>query len=171
VSRELRFKVVPEPRPLSFVRDAAAVLPLVPNSEDDCCARLMADAGLPSRDVAREWITFLRALGLVAESDGRYYRTRADPDDAALARAFRERVHPVEDLLATLEEAAAAGETPLTPEESYERVRERVPQWERSRRTDWEDVWLGRTERALAWAETFGFVESDGEGYRPVEGA
>ncbi|MFC7154560.1 hypothetical protein ACFQPA_03705 [Halomarina halobia] len=151
----MKFKVVPEPRPPSFARDAARALPLVPGTEDDCCARLMADAGLPSRDVAKEWITFLRALGLAAESDGGYYRTRADPTDADLARAFRERVHTADDVLATLE----AAEEPISPEAAYERVRGDVPQWERSRRTDWERVWRERVRRILEWAVAFDLAE------------
>ncbi|MFD1514928.1 hypothetical protein [Halomarina rubra] len=164
----MKFKVVPEPRSLTFVREATLALPLVPGSEDDCCARLMADADVASRDAAKEWLTFLRALGLLAESDGKYYQTRTDPDDAELARAFRERVHPVDDLLAVLDAAEESGATPLSPEAAYERVRQRVPQWERSRRTDWEDVWLTRVERALAWAETFGFAERVDDGYSPA---
>nr|WP_158205494.1 hypothetical protein [Halomarina oriensis] len=144
-------------------------VPLVPGSEDDCCARLVADTPIASRDAAREWLTFLRALGPVAESDGKYYQTRADLDDTDLARAFRERVHPVADLLAVLDTAAADGETPLTPEDAYERVRERVPHWERSRRTDWEDVWLERTGRALAWSVEFGFAQRVDGGYRPTD--
>jgi len=165
----VKFKVVPDPRSLRAVREVMLAVPLVPGSEDDCCARLVADTDVASRDAAKEWLTFLRALGLVAESDGKYYQTRADLDDADLARAFRERVHPVEDLLAVLDEAAAAGGTPLTPEDAYERVRERVPQWERSRRSDWEDVWCDRTERTLAWAVAFGFAERVDGGYRPAE--
>ena len=165
----MRFKVVPEPRPQSFLREATLALPLVPGTEDDCCARLMADADVDSRDAAREWITFLRALGLVAESDGKYYQTRANPSDAELARAFRERVHPVVDLLAVLDAAEAAGETPLSTREAYERVRERVPRWERSRRTDWEDVWLERVDRALDWAVTFGLAVRAEGGYRPAD--
>ena len=165
----MRFKVVPQPRPVSFLREATLALPLVPGSEDDCCARLMADADIHSRDAAREWITFLRALGLVAESDGKYYQTRENPDDAELARAFRERVHPVADLLAALDTAESAGETPLSTREAYERVRERVPRWERSRRTDWEDVWRERVDRALDWAVTFDLAEREGGGYRPAD--
>ncbi|MFC5972719.1 hypothetical protein ACFPYI_15385 [Halomarina salina] len=167
----MRFKVVPEPRSVSFLREATLALPLVPGSEDDCCARLMADADVASRDAAKEWLTFLRALGLVAESGGKYYQTRSDPSDADLARAFRERVHPVEDLLAVLDAAHEEEETPLSSGEAYERVRERVPQWERSHRTDWEDVWRTRIDRALDWAVTFGLAAEVDEGYRPADDA
>ncbi|MFC6835541.1 hypothetical protein [Halomarina ordinaria] len=144
----MKFKVVPEPRPLSFVREAARTLPLVPGTEDDCCARLMADAGLPSRDAAREWLTFLRALGLLAESDGKFYQTRADLTDEDLARAFRERIHGASTVL----DALATSKEPLTPAAAYGRVRETIPRWERSRRTDWERVWRERVERILEWA-------------------
>ena len=158
----MKYKVVPEPRPLSFLREARLAMPLVPGTEDDCCARLMADAGLASRDVAREWITFMQALGLVTESDGQYYRTRADPDDEALSRAFREHVHPVGTVLAVLDGA----DRPLDGGAVFERVVDSVPRWERSRRTDWADVWRERVERILAWAVTFDLATREADGYR-----
>ncbi|WP_254535353.1 hypothetical protein [Halomarina litorea] len=165
----MRFKVVPEPRPLSFLGRARLAMPLVPGSEDDCCARLVADTDLASRDAAREWITFMQALGLVAETDGQYYQTGEAPEDVDLARAFRERVHPVEAVLTVLDGA----DDPLDAEAVFDRVVEEVPQWERSRRTDWTDVWRERVERVLEWAVTFGLAERVGGDeeahYRPVE--
>jgi len=64
----MKFKFVPEaPADLGFVADAQRAVPLVPGREDDCCARLTRRLDLPSRDVARTWLTFLRALRLVEE--------------------------------------------------------------------------------------------------------
>lgn len=154
----MKFKVVPEPRPRSFIERAQQTLPLVPSSEDDCCGLLMADTDIDSRDVAREWITFLRALGLVAESDGKYYQ-RQDPADD-LAAAFRERVYAAETVVRIVEDS----DEPLTASEVFERVRTEVPEWERNRRQNWEVVWYERVQRLLAWAVTFELVErADGE--------
>ncbi len=156
----MKFKVVPAPRPLSFLGRARLAMPLVPGSEDDCCARLVADTDLASRDAAREWITFMQALGLVAETDGQYYQTGEAPEDVDLAAAFRERIHPVETVLDVLADA----DGPLDADAVFERCVGTVPQWERSRRTDWADVWRERVERVLGWAVTFGLAERVGEG-------
>jgi hypothetical protein len=162
----VRFKIVPEPRPPEFVDRARLAMPLVPGDEDDCCARLMADTDLAARSDAREWITFLRALGLVAESDGAYYRTREDVDGATLAARFRERIHPAAEVL----DALADAETPLAADTAFERVLDEVPQWERARRSDWEAVWRERVERILEWAVAFDLAERADGGYRPTGG-
>lgn len=156
----MKFKVVPEPRPRSFVETARQTLPLVPSSEDDCCGLLVVDTDVDSRDAAREWITFLRALGQVAESDGKYHQ-RQDPS-ADLAAAFRERVYAAETVVRVVEDA----EQPLTAPDVFERVRAEIPQWERNRRQDWEAVWRERVERLLEWAVTFELIErADGTRY------
>ncbi|UPM42517.1 hypothetical protein [Halocatena salina] len=155
----MRFKVVPELRQQSFIETATRTLPLVPSSEDDCCGLLMADTGIDSRDVAREWITFLRALGQVAEADGKYYQRRDPVDD--VAGAFRERVYAAETVIQTVEDS---GE-PLETAEVFERVRTEIPQWERNRRQDWEEVWYERVRRLLEWAVEFGHTERTTDGY------
>lgn len=148
----MQFKVVPEPRSVAFLRRAARALPLVPHAEADCCARLVADTDLPSRDAAREYLTFLRALGLAAATDGDYYRVRPEPDDEALARAFRERVFAVAAVLEGLDDG------PMTAGEAFERVRGAVPRWERHRHDDWEDEWRERVRHLLAWAVELGLA-------------
>lgn len=154
----MKFKVVPAPRSRSFLRDAQQSLPLVPSSEDDCCALLMADTRINSRDTAREWITFLQALDLVAESDGRYYQ-RQNRSVNEITAAFREQVYAAEEILQTLD----AEET--TANEVFERVRETVPAWERSRHDDWETVWRERVRRILEWAVEFDLAERSADGY------
>jgi hypothetical protein len=166
----VKFKVVPEPRSLSFVRDAQQSLPLVPSSENDCCALLIADTGIDSRDTAREWITFLRALDLVGESNGRYYQRRNhnDPSTDDLATAFREQVFAADDVLRVLEERATDvgnADEPVSAVEVFERVREIVPTWERNYHQDWETVWRERVRRLLEWAVEFGLAERSGDGY------
>lgn len=159
----MQFKVVPDPPDsLDFLADARRAVPLVPGSEADCCARLMDRTGLAARDAAREWLTFLRALGLVEVGDRGFGRTRSDPDREALADAFRERVYAAEDVLAALR----AADEPLHAAAVFERVRDRVPQWERNRHADWEDVWTERVRRILDWAVLFGLAERTDEGYR-----
>ncbi|RRJ30283.1 hypothetical protein [Halocatena pleomorpha] len=155
----MRFKVVPEPRPQSFIETATRTLPLVPSSEDDCCGLLMADTDIDSRDVAREWITFLRALGQVKETDGKYYQRRTPVDDVAVA--FRERVYATETVLQTVEES----EEPLAATDVFERVRTEIPQWERNRRQDWEEVWHERVRRLLEWAVEFDLIARTADGY------
>lgn len=155
----MKFKIVPEPRSRSFIETARRTLPLVPSSEADCCGLLMADTDVNSRDAAREWITFLRALGQVAESDGKYHQ-RQDPGED-LAAAFRARVYAAETVVTVIEDS----EEPLTAPEVFERVREEIPQWERNRRQDWKNVWQERVERLLEWTVEFGLTERTADGY------
>lgn len=164
----MRFKVVPEVRSLPFVRDAQQSLPLVPSSEDDCCALLMADTGIDDRATAREWITFLRTLRLVGESDGRYYQRRSDPSTDDLASAFREQVYAADEVLTALEERTDEGDAgqALSAAEVFEHVRGIVPEWERDRHQDWETVWRERVNRLLEWAVQFGLAERSDSGYR-----
>lgn len=160
----MKFKVVPEPRSTKFVREAQRALPLVPGSENDCCARLIERTNLPARDEAREWITFLRALGLAEETSSGFRRLRRDPNRTELATAFRERVFGVETVL----EILVAADEPLGVEAIFERFRHRVPNWERHRRSDWEGEWRERVRRLLDWTVVFDLAERDDERYRAV---
>ena len=163
----MKFKVVPDPPDdLGRVRAVQRAVPLVPGTVEDCCARVVAETPVAARDDAREWLTFLRALGLVAETDRGYRRTRADPDPATLAPAFRERVFAAGDVL-----DAVAADGPLTADRAFAAVRDRVPEWERSRHTDWEREWRERVRRLLDWAVLFGLVERADGTYRAVEGS
>ena len=155
---EVRFKIVPPVRSVDFLRDAAETLPLVPGSVEDCCSRIRDGTAVTSRDEAREYLTFLQALGLVAETDRGFHRVRDAPDDEELAEAFRERVFGAREVLGAL------SDEPRTVEESFDTLRDAIPRWERDRYEDWEAEWHERTERLLGWAETFGLAtESDGQ--------
>lgn len=161
----MKFKVVPAPpESLEAVAEARRAVPLVPDGVDDCCARLLARTDIEARDDAREWLTFLRALGLVAEGERGFHRTRREFDRGELAAAFRERVYAADAVLDALEAADGS----LDPTAAFERVRDRVPAWERRRRADWEREWTERVERLLGWAVLLGLAERDGEGYRPT---
>lgn len=158
----MKFKVAPEPSGMDFLSDAQEALPLVPSSENDCCARLLDRTELTARDDAREWITFLRALGLAEETSSGYRRLRRDPDREELATAFREGVFGVEALLDALDDE------PLDEDELFDRFRSHVPNWERYRRPDWENHWRGRVRRLLGWAVVFDLAERVGDEHRAV---
>lgn len=177
-----RFKPVPPaPDDLAAVAAAREAVPLVPGTEADCCGRIQSALGLPARDDARTWLTFLRALGLVRETDAGFVRVRegdagdgdagpasdgdvgAASDGDALAAAFRERVFGAREVLAALDDA----DGPLSADEAFEHVRGMVPEWERRRDpAGWEDRWRERVRRLLAWAALLGLAERADGGYR-----
>jgi hypothetical protein len=160
----VRFKPVPAPPAERSVLGAAqAALPLVPKGEVDCCRRLQGRVeGIGGRDVARRWLTFLRALGLATRVDGRFTRTERDADDEAVAAAFRDRVFGAREVLAALE----GGE--LDADGAFEAVAPAVPAWERERHGDWTAVYRERAARLLDWAVVLGLARRSGDRYHPV---
>lgn len=160
-----QFKLVPPaPEELTAVAGAQRAVPLVPDSEDDCCARLMRRCDFPSRDVARTWLTFLRALELVEETDSGFKRLRTDPTVDHLRSAFVERVYlagPVFDALDAGDDPAAADVDGV-----FEAVRDAVPTWEHYKEpTRWEQLWRERTEHTLDWLVLLGLVDRTDGGY------
>lgn len=153
----MQFKLVPEPpENLDFVADAQRAVPLVPGSEDDCCARLLDRTDLPSRDAARTWLTFLRALGLAEEKSSGFARVRRDPEPEFLRERFRGNVFGVPALLEILSEA----EGPLSADEAFEVFRDEVPTWEHHKNPNsWEEIWGERVEYLLDWAVLLGLAE------------
>lgn len=161
----MQFKLVPPaPADPEFVADAQRAVPLVPGSEDDCCERLQSRLDLPSRDVARTWLTFLRALELAEETPSGFKRRRVDPTEEHLRDAFLRRIYGADHLLMALRE----GQQPVDAEGAYERFRTRVPTWETYKQADWEDVWRERVERILEWFDLLGLAERTEEGYVPA---
>ncbi len=162
----MRFKLLPEPpESLDRVQEAQRAVPLVPGSEDDCCARLMRRVGFPARDVSRTWLTFLRALELARETDSGFVREGTDPTPAHLRDAFRRRVYGVSEVLASLD-----ADEPRTVTEVFAAFEERVPAWETHRAAeDWRDVWLERIERILGWAVLLDLAEERDGGYVRAE--
>jgi len=159
----MRLKPVPEPpRSPSTVGEVQSALPLVPGSEEDCCARVVRRTDVDDPDVARDWITFLRALELVDRHDAGYARRRTDPERSAMAAAFRDRVFGAREVL----DALAAAEGSLAPEDVLDRIEEAVPEWERGRHRDWRAEWTARVERLLSWAVLFGLADRGDGGYR-----
>lgn len=158
----MQFKLVPEPpENLEFVAEAQRAVPLVPGSEDDCCARMMDRTDLTERDAARTWLTFLRALGLAEEKSSGFARIRRDPEPEYLHEQFRENVFGVPAVLGILEEA----EEKLSAEEVFEEFKDEVPTWEHHKNPNsWEEIWGERVGYLLDWAVLLGIVEEvDGE--------
>lgn len=151
----MKFKVVPEPaESVERIAEMQAAVPLVPDEETSCCARLMQRAGVPAQDRAKEWLTFLRALRLVEEDGGQYRRLPHAADPEELRAAFRERVYLAEDVLELLADA----DEPLAADAVFEGVQDDLPQWEQLRHTDPEAVWRERVERILGWAVLLNLV-------------
>lgn len=157
----MRYKIVPPARDREFLLAVRDALPLVPGSEDDCCTRISDRTAVESRADAREWLTFCQALGLAAETDGAYHRLRGDPDTDTLAERLHENVFPTRELLTVIE-----ADGPLTADEAFEALRERIPRWERSRTADWEAEWRERVENLLEWCVVLGLAERVDGGYR-----
>lgn len=162
-----RKSLPPPPAELATLRAAQAAVPLVPGSEDDCCARLQDRLDLPSRDIAARWLDFLRGLGLVAERPTGFTRVRTSPDDDAIAEAFLERVFGAREVM---EELASAG--PLDAEAVAERTADGAPHWERQKHgADWPTVWRERTSTLLDWLVLLGLADRVDGGYRTADDA
>ncbi|SIR28987.1 hypothetical protein SAMN05421858_2122 [Haladaptatus litoreus] len=161
----MKFKLVPSaPAEFDFVADAQKAVPLVPGTEDDCCARLMNRLGFQSRDVARTWLTFLRALELAEETQSGFARLRRDPDREKLAESFQSRVYGVSIVLSVLDEHG-----PLSERAVFEKFREEIPTWERHKDPSRvEEVWRERVGNMLDWAVLLGLAERVDGNYRRV---
>lgn len=160
----MRIKIVPDPPDdPSTIRRMQRAVPLVPDSEEDCCARLMARFDIPSPDEARAWLTFLRGLGLVEEHTRGFARTRRTPDRAFLVDALRNDIYGVEEILAILEQA----DRPIPTETVFERFEQHVPPWERHRDPgSWQTRWCDRVADLLEWLVLFDLVERTETGVR-----
>ncbi|MDS0283455.1 hypothetical protein [Haloarcula onubensis] len=159
----MRYKVAPPARSLDFLRTARGTIPLVPDAEADCCGAIQRSTDVPDRETAREYLTFLQALGLVAESERGYHRTREDVDREALATAYRGQVFPVAELL----DAVAAGAD--STEAAFRAVREEIPRWERERDPEWERRWRERVDNLLGWAVVFDLVAVEDDRFTPAQ--
>ncbi|MCU4974826.1 hypothetical protein OB955_19075 [Halobacteria archaeon AArc-m2/3/4] len=160
----MQFKLVPTaPDDLAYVETVQRAVPLVPGSEDDCCARIMRRTEIAPRDEARTWLTFLRALELAEEGASGFTRTRRDPEPEHLRDAFCDRLYGVDRLLEILAEA----DGPLSSKAVFDRFRDDVPAYEQYRWSDrLEEVWSERVERLLEWAVLLDLVDRDEDGYR-----
>lgn len=154
----MRYKVAPEPADADRLFAVQDALALVPGRVEDCCARIRDRTDVPTRERARDWLTFLTALGLARETDRGFHRVREDPDREDLAEAYMANVYLARELQDAL---ATAG--PLPAADAFEAVRGSVPRWERDRNPDWEAEWRSHVEVLLAWGVVLGpFAEREG---------
>lgn len=161
----MKFKVLPEPADsIETIAAMQAAVPLVPDGESSCCARLIRRTDVASQDAAKEWLTFLRALELVEETGGEYRRLPHDADPDRLREAFRERIYLAEEALAVL----AAADEPVEASTVFDRLADRVPQWERHRHEDAAAVWRERLRRLLEWAVVLDLADRTADGYVPA---
>ncbi|AUV82943.1 hypothetical protein C2R22_15905 [Salinigranum rubrum] len=156
-----RFKLVPEPPDsVERVAEAQRAVPLVPGTEDDCCARLVRRLGFPSRDVARTWLTFLRALELAEERDAGFVRLSRDPTREHLQRSLLDRVYGAQEVLDAL------GAEPSGADAVFERFEERVPEWEHYKDpSGWRETWRERVGYLLGWLVLLDLAEHRDDGY------
>ncbi|WP_280537605.1 hypothetical protein [Halopenitus sp. POP-27] len=162
----MRFKMLPTPPgDLDRVREAQRAVPLVPGDESDCCARLQRRLDFPSRDVARTWLTFLRALELAQETDVGFSRTDREPTVEHLRTSFLDRVLLAPETLAAVaavnQHATDAGERGVSPDAVFDRVRDDVPTYEHHKNPDtWETIWHDRTADLLGWLALLDLVDA-----------
>jgi hypothetical protein len=156
----VRYKPVPSPAAGVSLAAAQSAVPLVPETTDDCCARLVTRTDIPSADVARTWLTFLQALGLARETGDGFVRTDREPTAPAIGTAFRERVYGAAEVLEVLEAATE----PLPAVAVYSAV-DLVPRWEGHREQDPEAVWQERVGHLLEWAVRLGLARDTDAGY------
>jgi hypothetical protein len=156
-----RFKLVPPaPDSLERVAEARRAVPLVPGTEDDCCARLLDRMDLPSRDVARTWLTFLRALGLAAEREAGFVRLDREPTPDYLRETLLDRVYGAREV------HDALGTEPVGSDAVFERFEEDVPEWERYKDpARWREVWRERVGHLLDWLVLLDLAERRETGY------
>ena len=156
----MRFKLVPPPPDdVEVVRDVQRDVPLVPGSEADCCVRIMDTLDIGSRDVARTWLTFLRAIGLVGRSRRGFVRTGREPDRATLAAGLKAGVLGASELVDALDRE------PTTADEAFGSVERLIPPWERARDPNWEAIWRTRVDHLLGWLVLAGLAERVDGGY------
>ncbi len=162
----MRLKPVPEPPvDLDRLADYRRAVPLVPGRVDDCCVRLRDRLDLPNRQVANDWLAFLRALGLVESTPRGFTRTDAEITPERVRRGLRSGVLFAPETLALL--ADATHEDPITAADVLDATREAVPRHDRERDPNWETTWSDRAERLLRWFVLVDLAEPVGTGSEP----
>ncbi|AGB16664.1 hypothetical protein Halru_2072 [Halovivax ruber XH-70] len=166
----MQFKPLPDPPtddPLDTLERVRSALPSTPEPNLDCCARVMAETTVETRDEAGDWLTFCRALELAAAEPDGYRRTgrSATLGRPSFGSTFRDRVLGADEVIGTLE----AADDPLTPNTLFARLddADAIPRSARRRHGDQlEAHWTDRIRRILDWAVAFDNVERICDGYR-----
>jgi len=156
----MRFKwVVEPPATLDAVEDARRAIPLVPASEAACLRRLLDRTDIGDREDASEWLTFLRALGLVDRTASGYRRKRVELATGELVDRLRDGIYGARETYARL----AAADAPLSIGDLDGAVD--LPTWERHHHTDPEKVRRQRLQRLVEWFVLCGVAERTAAGY------
>jgi hypothetical protein len=121
----------------------------------------MERVGFPERDEAAKWLTFLRALGVVAEHERGYARTREDVDANGLVNRFLDGVY----LAPAVRDAVANADEPVSADAVFDAVASEVPQYERNKYPDsWREVWGDTVARELDWLALLGELDATEDG-------
>jgi hypothetical protein len=159
----MRFKwVVEPPATLDAVGDARRAIPLVPASEADCLRRLVdrtTETDIDDREDASEWLTFLRALGLVDRTASGYRRKRVELTADVLADRLRDGIYGARELYDRL----AAADEPLSVDDLDGAVD--LPTWERHHHANPERVRRQRLRRLAEWFVCCSIAERSAAGY------
>lgn len=156
----MRYRLVPPPGDRSAIASVAGAVPRDSSALDDCCAHLVTETFVDTRDDASQWLVFLAALGLLAEDDAGYHRTDQPCRQDFLAESFVTNVYGVREVL----DALADTNEPLTTVEVHERVRDSYPEQDRGQRAG-APSWEQYTDRILGWAVVFELVTRTRLGY------
>lgn len=161
----MRFKPVPAPpATIKAVVAAQKAVPLVPTSESDCRRRLVErtdETVIPDRDEAQQWLTFLRALGVVDRTPSGYRRHRNEPTASELVDRLEDGIYGARELYAVLD----AADTPLSVDDLTDQNVVGLPTWERHHHTDHDQVRRERQQRLVDWFVLCGVVERTPNGY------
>lgn len=161
----MRFKPVPEPpATVEAVAAAQQAVPLIPAGESACLSRLIErtdETIISDRDKAQQWLTFLRALGLVDQTPSGYRRHRTKPTASELVDRLLDGVYGARELYAVL----AAADTPLSLEDLIDQETVDLPTWERHHHTNHEQVRRERQQRLVDWFVLCGAAERTSDGY------
>jgi len=159
----MRFKwVVEPPATLDAVADAQRAIPLVPASEADCLRRLVDrtdETVIDDREDAREWLTFLRAIGLVNRTPSGYRRERIELSAGELVDRLHDGIYGARELYDRLE----AADEPLSVGDLAETVD--LPTWEQHHHANPERVRRQRLRRLAEWFVLNGVTEQTADGY------
>lgn len=151
----MRYRLVP-PAGMERLRTVRRAVPTDSATVEDCCAHLIGETPVCSRECAREWLVFLRALDLVATDGDGYYRTDTPIDNDAMATRFESSVFGVREVTAVLGDAEDA----LSVTDVFGRVQEELPQRNNRVASQEGEMYF---ERLLAWGVVLGlFARTDG---------
>lgn len=156
----VRYTLVPRARSWEFLDHVHGTVPETPEEIEDCCGHVHEHTAVASREHAREWLVFLRALDCAQKGPAGYYRIGKPDRPEAIAEAFETNLFGVRELLTILSDAS----NPLTADAFCERLdaseRGRLVSAVGTVESACESV-----ERRLQWADLFELVSRRNDRY------